>query len=202
MRLGVLVATLLFAATTDAPAALLLDQDNFPATEVGSGAGGTSRVDGFGVAQTFTVGIEGELAHIGVELNVGPGVNVSMSLLTANGSVPTFNYLGTFSAISAAASKLTFFDVTSLHLDVFVGDVLVFEVYAGHPVASATSYLRGSKFFRNAQAGITNWTPAGADFIFETYVETAAAIAEPATIALLGTGLLGVGWIRRRKRQV
>jgi hypothetical protein len=69
---------------------------------------------------------------------------------------------------------------------------------------SSTNYPAGGAYYNysaSATAGYTDFTQY--DLAFRTYTNTAgvmSSVPEPGTWALLGTGLLGVAGVARRKR--
>lgn len=177
-----------------------------------------------GVAQTFTVGISGQLTSIGLRLGV-TGPLTELLVLSANGGIPTFNILATSTAISQAPvnaccqppGPTTFFDLMASNLMVAPGDVLAFEPIMLSSSSGensmeffggfADAYSGGGLFFFNPP-GQDDWLPFASpyypafypeemtDAVFETFV---SPVPEPLSVSLFGAGLFSVAALRRRK---
>lgn len=180
-----------------AEATLVLDQNNYP----GHVIPGTYHVGfdngTFGRAQTFTVGVRGILAKIGVEFTTA-GVTSDLRLLTTVGGVPTFTDLGDIHAISVGGGALTFYDLSSLNIPVTVGEILAFEPISTPLSAVVTSGYKGGQIYDfSLPHNQKDWGPGtpGLSFAFETFV----LVPEPNSVAVLGVALLGVAFARRRR---
>lgn len=166
-------------------------------------------------AQIFTAGLTGQLTSIDLQLYQiqGAGI-VNFSINTVSDGMPTFISLGQVSVDSANLSNdpfttmLTHFDFSALNIYVNAGDTLAIvgtPATAGYIVgwgaSEFDSYGGGSNMVYVPGSG---WAPYGGDNLFDTFVDTAlqpSQVPEPATLALLGFGLLGMGAMRRRQRK-
>lgn len=166
------------------------------------------------IGQTFTVGISGVLQSI--ELSIGstgsPVEDLVLELLDfSGGDLSTASSLGSTSvslaSLGSAPSMLSqgsitasLIDVSSLSVGVISGDALAFRLTSAVPlpglyfarISLADTYADGSYFVGTNLLG-------NADAAFKVFVEPTTAVPEPATFGLLGAGLFGLGFMRRRR---
>lgn len=172
-------------------------------------------------AQTFTVGINGLLSQIDLPIfNTNGGTEgVTLDIRSVSGGIPEMDdslVLGSVfldvaelstSVSPGDVSSWASVDISSLGIIVDVGDILAYSVRTD----STAAYLYNPEFgdtysggmaYRRNYAVDTAWGDFGGrsdiDFMFQTYVDT-SAVPEPASVLLLGAGLIGMAQIRRRK---
>jgi hypothetical protein len=198
----VIAATLAFAlgGTANAHAAIVLDQDNFPVATSPLETGLSSPDNSFRRAQTFTVGVSGTLAKIGVVIR--GNASVALRILGTSGGIPLSTSLGEATANAAGAGALTFFDLVALDLEVVAGDVLAFEPVQLDGWGSShfpSSYAGGQLHYINTRSGIVDWraTP-NHDFGFETYVSI-VDVPAPGALMLFAGSLALLALCRRRR---
>jgi hypothetical protein len=210
MRRYLLSVVAVFLATS-AAAAPVLDQQT-----TGSSGNGTfietSATFFQELAQTFTVGLAGELVQVNVALGIS-GSRTNLGTLTLHlreGDGTNFPSGPDLATVSVAASTFpnfssatpfASFDLSTFDVDVDLGDFLAVvlthdasgDVTWEHDAGNA-DYLGGTGIFRNSNGG----QALTVDFRFQTFVEP-AVVPEPGTLTLLSAGLVGIGWVRRRR---
>lgn len=208
------VAVGLVGTASSVDAAPILDQSNLGAISAGGGFG--HGVPGSPiVAQTFTVGIAGQLSLVSIAVSdqgaQGGSILAELRTTTAAG-VPTGTVLASVSLTpaqvpntlpaTAGASDLTAIDVSAFNIEVNAGDVLAivlsdpnqFAPYFAGWAGAMNSYSGGALYF-NVSGGFST-LDNNFDLYFQTFMEP-LAIAEPATLVLGLVGFAGLGLIRR-----
>lgn len=202
MRLtAVLIAVVLLAGLLPPPggakAAPVLDQSYLQSN--GTGLVSTALLfPDFRRAQTFTVGLSGTLVELDVAIDpesVVPGKSATLNLLATLGGTPT-TILQTSPTVNT--TLLAGFMDFVVSLPVSVGEVLAFELVdanSGYTMLGSLpgQYAGGADFIINTEFNVDNFTAfTGADADFRSFVDVGAtAVPEPASLALLVTGLLG-----------
>jgi hypothetical protein len=172
------------------------------------------------LAQTFTVGITGQLTTIAVDL--GGTSPITLNLVLVSGGAPTSTIIATAVATppftTSSTGALTYFDFTNSHISVFAGEMLAFEPSSamgasmGDELAynAPNPYSGGELFYTNLSQGVDQLEPfisqltgqgpiGGVDAQFATYVTPQTPL--PAALPLFATGLAGLGFLGwRRKR--
>ncbi len=190
--------------TAPVSALTVLDQDHFEGSMI---YGAQSDFYLF-MAQTFTVGISGDLVQVGVELVRGPTTTtpMEMQIRSVDGSgAPTGTVLATTSVEAAAVSDdfyaigEVFFDLSSNPITAASGDRLAIVLMSPSEgvyvwVAAATSGPYGGGNAYHDQGAFGN--DETFDFSFRTYM----LVPEPAPVALVVVGLGGLLLRRSRAR--
>lgn len=177
-----------------------------------------------GVAQTFEVGITGTLTRVEIPVQGLTGVTFGILPTTVAGAPTPFSQaLATVALADYPFNGLGFdwigIDLTPFDIQVTAGELLAWSLIGGptqlmaglgfdgsDPYSGGSSYssvvlIPGFPPIRLPPgAAWQNDRPGGfdADNGFRVYVEP-AAVAEPATILLLGVGSLALAWTRRRR---
>jgi len=194
LNLCLVLATiaLIFGFQSSAQATIVLDQESIgPIQNVTF----VNSRTGFNRAQTFTVGVNGILDRIEV---MGSDA-LTLALLTTLSGTPTSTVISSVSLSSALNGYMTF-DLSAANITVNIGDVLAFEAFGGYSIGSSSNdYANGASYFKNPAFGINSYEQSiGFDIFFRSFVST-STIPEPAPLALLGFGLLGLGIMRKRR---
>jgi hypothetical protein len=169
-------------------------------------------------AQTFTVGLSGLLTRFEVPMrgSVGGGTS-DFEIWGTSGGVPE-----AIPGTTLAAGTVSFgngqawvgADISASGLNVTAGDILALVQIGGSSTGSGDwAGTDGGGYAGGVGFSTFNADPSGAwhdhlvndggvdDFGFRTFVDPdgVAAIPEPATVVLMGLGLVGLGYAGRRK---
>lgn len=202
-----------FALGGAANAMAILDQESSPPQDIDLGLSDGS---GFGRAQTFTVGIAGILDSIDAAFvstsSIPSPSTPSARIIATSGGTPIggaggSTVLAESSVVSNVGDVFTF-DFSLASLAVSIGDIFAIELFGDYRWQAARGfttddfYTGGSAFLFNTDFGVSNWTESAntIDANFRTYVTT--AVPAPPSIALLGLGLAGIGYSRKRFNQI
>jgi hypothetical protein len=208
-----LVALLWIFLTNPARAELILDQSNVGSSPTFDAA----IVPPQSWAQTFTVGVEGTLARIDLQIykHTGATEDLLFMVRSTTGGVPNpddaqslFGMVIPLSAIPTFDSPfmmvpLTSLDVSAAQIAVAPGDVLAISLsragLGGPPWAlwrqTLPVYDRGDPFYRLGTSGPWSRQP-GYDSGFQTYV---SAIPEPSSLSLCLLGGICLCYLGRTK---
>lgn len=180
-------------------------------------------------AQTFTVGVSGLLTRLDVGIrsslyqSTGSGVDLLIDFRPTLDGVPIWDdssalssfVLSTEDFLDDQQSRIHSIDLTSVGLYVTAGEQLAIVMRAPGSTGTLDMYSwqgyysdpnhvyeGGSRYSRNLQLAYMGWkeTPE-MDLIFRTWVNSDTdPVPEPATMLLLGTGLIGLAGTRRKMK--
>ncbi len=213
-------ALILMIGASAAKAELNLDQSFFTYNYESSSAAG-------GLAQTFTVGLGGQLSVVGIQVQLLEDATLTISRTTSSGA-PSFRNSAVLASVQlptvSASATPTWIDVnlSAFNIQVTPGERFAITFSGGSEIWDAglttpgPGYTGGSAYYLGSTAGgRPAWLPmdtlpfgyadVGYDFDFATYVDTpifSATAPEPSTLvpALIGSVLLAGRMWRRDRR--
>ena len=210
-----IIAIMIITGAKSAYAVPILDQyfDSSGMTSLISFVGRSDK------AQTFTVGTTGTLVQADVEIQRWPsptqgGIPIPIGDLVfdirrTTGGVPINDNTLALASIKVSADSIPTtrgwfsFDINSFDIFVTSGDILAIVLRSESNNLIDYGWFGGLDHFEdtydlgNHYRSSSTWTlSSGKDVGFKTYVEP---IPEPSTLFLLGSGLIGVFGLRKKK---
>ena len=202
-------------APTTLEAAPIVDQ-SYDAVADGS-SGGINVESDQQLAQTFTVGVTGTLVTVEVQARVStvfpPGGDLLLDIRPTVDGVPVEDDSLALASVAVPVADVPPFvpwtgnfvsvDLSPFSVHVTAGEVLAIVlrqsgtgsyIWLSQVEPEGVTYAKGAGFSRRFDPSWGRLIPE-TDFGFRTSV-----VPEPATLALIGLGLVGIGAMRRRKQ--
>lgn len=216
---SLLMALLLSGGIATHAEAIVLDQSNIFVIDPNGEIGGPTEDFFQSAGQTFTVGIAGRLAQIGLQIQQGADGATDDALLSiftfdgaALGAAPLGSVPIPASSVPAfsnfTSAPFAFFDVSTLAIDVAVGQMLAILVsFTGNETGGSyfifddemppVPYERGISFTIGTVDGF--FIPIETrDLGFQTFVQVPAVVPLPASGVLLLAAVAATAAMRRR----
>lgn len=207
--LTALSLTILPHLTETAQATPVVDQQN-----LGPVSGNVGYSLDLSRGQSFTVGINGALVGFEFQFNKSQQLatgNAYLSVYSTDGAGAPDTLLGQAALAASAVSRthsLVYFDLTPLNISVSVGDLMFAALnadFSGGMHSTNDIYTDGREWGCSPRHSITCWSTEAHvnvhDLVFQSHMlpESGIVLPEPGTLALLGLGIAGIGFTRRRR---
>lgn len=184
-----LTVLMLLGFVVSAQANSILDQNNPPSGNLGLN-------DGLEWQQQVTVGLAGTLS--GITLYTINGTDNDLVRIGVGSAPFTGNWA--FQTNVGINSGGTFIDTSSANITLNQGDFFTIDVSGGPGccnLAGSTTPYSGGDLYLDINGQFTDYTQLfGYSMAFQSYMNT---VPEPGTLVFMGTGVLGLAGLLRRK---